>query len=145
MIPGLAAAEFLRYGVMHRNSFISAPRHLRPTFQYTGDERLLFAGQMTGVEGYVESAASGLVAGKNAARLARGESPVVFPASTCHGALAHYITTCDPEHFQPMNINFGLLPSLADLPRRTRKPEKKKMLAERALEDLEHFLEGETL
>ena len=145
MIPGLAAAEFLRYGVMHRNSFISAPRHLRPTFQYTGDERLLFAGQMTGVEGYVESAASGLVAGKNAARLARGESPVVFPASTCHGALAHYITTCDPEHFQPMNINFGLLPPLADLPRRTRKPEKKKMLAERALEDLEHFLEGETL
>ena len=145
MIPGLAAAEFLRYGVMHRNSFISAPCHLRPTFQYAGNDRLLFAGQMTGVEGYVESAASGLVAGKNAARLAREKLPVIFPATTCHGALAHYITTSDPAHFQPMNINFGLLPPLADLPRRTRKPEKKKMLAERALENLKHFLEGETL
>ena len=145
MIPGLAAAEFLRYGVMHRNSFISAPRHLRPTFQYAGNDRLLFAGQMTGVEGYVESAASGLVAGKNAARLAREKLPVIFPATTCHGALAHYITTSDPAHFQPMNINFGLLPPLANLPRRTRKPEKKKMLAERALENLEYFLEGETL
>ena len=91
MIPGLEHAEFLRYGVMHRNTFLNAPRHLLPTYQLRGEERLLFAGQMTGVEGYVESASSGLVAGINAARLARGEAPLVFPETTCHGALAHYI------------------------------------------------------
>lgn len=139
MIPGLTNAEFLRYGVMHRNSFINAPRHLRPTFQLHINEHLFFAGQMTGVEGYVESAASGLTAGLNAARLAAGEEPLVFPQTTCHGALAHYITTCDPDHFQPMNINFGLLPPLENLPRRTRKPQKKLMLAERALEELTRF------
>lgn len=139
MIPGLTNAEFLRYGVMHRNSFINAPRHLRPTFQLHINEHLFFAGQMTGVEGYVESAASGLTAGLNAARLAAGEEPLVFPQTTCHGALAHYITTCDPDHFQPMNINFGLLPPLENLPRRTRKPQKKLMLAERALDELTRF------
>ncbi|EKX98730.1 methylenetetrahydrofolate--tRNA-(uracil(54)-C(5))-methyltransferase (FADH(2)-oxidizing) TrmFO [Selenomonas sp. oral taxon 138] len=139
MIPGLTNAEFLRYGVMHRNSFINAPRHLCPTFQLRINERLFFAGQMTGVEGYVESAASGLTAGVNAARLAADKDPLVFPQKTCHGALAHYITTCDPDHFQPMNINFGLLPRLENLPRRTRKPQKKLMLAERALEELTKF------
>ena len=142
MIPGLEQAEFLRYGVMHRNTYINAPRHLRPTFQLNVNERIFFAGQMTGVEGYVESAASGLMAGLNAARLARGESPVAFPRMTCHGALAHYITSCDSAHFQPMNINFGLLPPLTDLPRRTRKPQKKLLLAERALNVLEHFHES---
>lgn len=139
MIPGLTNAEFLRYGVMHRNSFINAPRHLRSTFQLHINERLFFAGQMTGVEGYVESAASGLMAGVNAARLACNGEPLVFPSKTCHGALAHYITSCDPIHFQPMNINFGLLPPLAHLPRRTRKPEKKRLLAQRALEELDCF------
>ena len=139
MIPGLTNAEFLRYGVMHRNSFINAPRHLRSTFQLHINERLFFAGQMTGVEGYVESAASGLMAGVNAARLAGNGEPLVFPSKTCHGALAHYITSCDPMHFQPMNINFGLLPPLAHLPRRTRKPEKKRLLAQRALEELDCF------
>ncbi|WP_295164191.1 methylenetetrahydrofolate--tRNA-(uracil(54)-C(5))-methyltransferase (FADH(2)-oxidizing) TrmFO, partial [Selenomonas sp. F0473] len=139
MIPGLAHAEFLRYGVMHRNTFINAPRHLRPTFQLQGEDRLLFAGQMTGVEGYVESAASGLIAGRNAARIAADCTPLVFPRTTCHGALAHYITSCDPAHFQPMNINFGLLPPLAHLPRRTRKPEKKLLMAKRALAALEQF------
>ena len=139
MIPGLTNAEFLRYGVMHRNSFINAPRHLRSTFQLRINERLFFAGQMTGVEGYVESAASGLMAGVNAARLAGNGEPLVFPSKTCHGALAHYITSCDPMHFQPMNINFGLLPPLAHLPRRTRKPEKKRLLAQRALEELDCF------
>ena len=142
MIPGLEQAEFLRYGVMHRNTYINAPRHLRPTFQLNVNERIFFAGQMTGVEGYVESAASGLMAGLNAARLARGESPVAFPRMTCHGALAHYITSCDSAHFQPMNINFGLLPPLTDLPRRTRKPQRKLLLAERALNVLEHFRES---
>lgn len=139
MIPGLTNAEFLRYGVMHRNTFMNAPRHLRPTFQFGRNDNLFFAGQMTGVEGYVESAASGLMAGVNAARLAGGAEPLVFPQTTCHGALAHYITTCDPDHFQPMNINFGLLPLLENLPRRTRKPQKKLMLAERALEELTKF------
>ena len=139
MIPGLTEAEFLRYGVMHRNTFMNAPRHLRPTFQFQRNGNLFFAGQMTGVEGYVESAASGLMAGVNAARLAAGAEPLVFPQTTCHGALAHYITTCDPDHFQPMNINFGLLPPLENLPRRTRKPQKKLMLAERALDELTRF------
>ena len=139
MIPGLTHAEFLRYGVMHRNSFINAPRHLRPTFQTQTNDALFFVGQMTGVEGYVESAASGLTAGVNAARLAAGQEPLVFPQTTCHGALAHYITSCDPAHFQPMNINFGLLPPIENSPRRMRKPEKKRMLAERALTVLARF------
>lgn len=137
MIPGLEHAEFLRYGVMHRNTFLNAPRCLLPTYQLRGEERLLFAGQMTGVEGYVESASSGLVAGLNAARLARGEAPLVFPEETCHGALAHYITTGDAEHFQPMNVNFGLLPPLAMRIRKKR--EKKQHLAERALAAIEAF------
>lgn len=141
MIPGLSHAEFLRYGVMHRNTFINAPRHLRPTFQLCSENTLFFAGQMTGVEGYVESAASGLTAGINAARIAADRTPVVFPQTTCHGALAHYITTCDPAHFQPMNINFGLLPPLEDLPRRTRKPGKKLLTARRALAALDDFLQ----
>ena len=122
---GLEHAEFLRYGVMHRNTFMNAPRHLRPTFQLQTNDRLFFAGQMTGVEGYVESAASGLMAGVNAVRVAADDEPLMFPSNTCHGALAHYITSCDPAHFQPMNINFGLLPPMENLPRRTRKPEKK--------------------
>ena len=139
MIPGLTSAEFLRYGVMHRNTFMNAPRHLRPTFQLQTNDRLFFAGQMTGVEGYVESAASGLMAGMNAVCVAVEREPLVFPTKTCHGALAHYITSCDPTHFQPMNINFGLLPPLENLPRRTRKPEKKRMLAQRALDELALF------
>lgn len=139
MIPGLENAEFLRYGVMHRNSFINAPRHLRPTFRTQTNEALFFAGQMTGVEGYVESAASGLIAGLNAVRRAADREPLVFPRETAHGALAHYITSCDPSCFQPMNINFGLLPPLEHIPRRTRKPEKKRMLAERALTEMENF------
>ena len=139
MIPGLMSAEFLRYGVMHRNTFMNAPRHLRPTFQLQTNDRLFFAGQMTGVEGYVESAASGLMAGMNAVCVAVEREPLVFPPKTCHGALAHYITSCDPTHFQPMNINFGLLPPLENLPRRTRMPEKKRMLAQRALDELALF------
>ncbi len=137
MIPGLEHAEFLRYGVMHRNTFLNAPKHLRPTMQLRGEDNLLFAGQMTGVEGYIESASSGLVAGVNAARLARGGQPVVFPEASCHGALCHYITTSEAKHFQPMNVNFGLLPKLGE--RIRDKKEKKLRLAHRALEALEAF------
>ena len=140
MIPGLENAEFMRYGVMHRNTFLDSPRLLLPTYQLKKEPALFFAGQMTGVEGYVESAASGLVAGLNAARLAAGKTPLVFPPETCHGALAAYITEAEPRHFQPMNINFGLLPPLEGKIRD--KKRKKEMLAERALAALDRFQEG---
>ena len=140
MIPALAKAEYVRYGVMHRNTFINSPLVLRPTMQLFGDPRIFFAGQMTGVEGYVESAASGLMAGVNAARILSGLSPVAFPPETAHGALAYYITAAEPAHFQPMNVNFGLLPPL---PERVRdKKLKKQKLAERALSSLEQFKES---
>ncbi len=145
MIPGLENAEFLRYGVMHRNTFFNAPKHLLPTYEFRGEKDLLFAGQMTGVEGYVESASSGLVAGLNASRLAAGEDPLIFPEETCHGALAHYITTSEAKHFQPMNVNFGLLPPVNmrdENGRRIRdKKAKKALLAERALQTLVAFKE----
>ncbi|MEX5286068.1 methylenetetrahydrofolate--tRNA-(uracil(54)-C(5))-methyltransferase (FADH(2)-oxidizing) TrmFO [Selenomonas sputigena] len=140
MIPGLENAEFMRYGVMHRNTFLDSPRLLLPTYQLKKEPALFFAGQMTGVEGYVESAASGLVAGLNAARLAAGKTPLVFPPETCHGALAAYITEAEPRHFQPMNINFGLLPPPAGKIRD--KKRRKEMLAERALASLKNFQEG---
>jgi methylenetetrahydrofolate--tRNA-(uracil-5-)-methyltransferase len=110
LIPGLERAEFVRLGAMHRNTFINSPRLLAPTLQLRADPRLLFAGQMTGVEGYVESAAMGLVAGINAARLVHGRDPLAFPRETACGALGHYIVDADPAHFQPMNVNFGILP-----------------------------------
>ncbi len=137
MIPGLEHAEFVRYGVMHRNTFINSPQVLRPTLQLRGEVALFFAGQMTGVEGYVESASSGLVAGINAARLCLGREPVIFPEDTAHGALCHYITTAEGKHFQPMNVNFGILPSLEE--RLRDKKLKKQRLAERALASLESF------
>ena len=137
MIPGLENAEFIRYGVMHRNTFMNSPKSLRPTLQLAGEDRLLFAGQMTGVEGYVESASSGLVAGINAARLCLGKEPCVFPAETAHGALCHYITQPAIHHFQPMNVNFGLMPDLGE--RIRDKKLKKQRIAERALECLEQF------
>ncbi|HHW44359.1 methylenetetrahydrofolate--tRNA-(uracil(54)-C(5))-methyltransferase (FADH(2)-oxidizing) TrmFO [Desulfofundulus thermobenzoicus] len=112
MIPGLEKAEFVRFGVMHRNTYINAPVLLHPTLECRKRPGLFLAGQMTGVEGYVESAAAGLMAGVNAARLFRGLPPVVFPRETAHGALAHYITHADPAHFQPMNVTFGLFPPL---------------------------------
>ena len=137
MIPGLEHAEFLRYGVMHRNTFLNSPQHMRPTLQLRGQDNLLFAGQMTGVEGYIESASSGLVAGVNAARLARGEEPLIFPEASCHGALCYYITTSEAKHFQPMNVNFGLLPRLDE--RIRDKKEKKLRLARRALDAIMAF------
>ena len=137
LIPGLENAEFVRYGVMHRNTFINSPELLRPTLQFRGQDDLLFAGQMTGVEGYIESAASGLVAGINAAYLAKGEAPVIFPPETAHGSMCHYITSAVAKHFQPMNANFGLMPPLNE--RIRDKKLKKQKIAQRALEFLEKF------
>lgn len=137
LIPGLENAEFVRYGVMHRNTFINSPETMRPTLQFKGNDRLLFAGQMTGVEGYVESASSGLVAGINAVRICQGEAPVVFPAETAHGSLCHYITTAPAKHFQPMNVNFGIMSPIKE--RIRDKKQKKLRIAERALEMLEAF------
>ncbi|OPH61922.1 methylenetetrahydrofolate--tRNA-(uracil(54)-C(5))-methyltransferase (FADH(2)-oxidizing) TrmFO [Paenibacillus ferrarius] len=137
LIPGLEQAEFVRYGVMHRNTFINSPKLLEPTYQYKHREDLFFAGQMTGVEGYVESAASGLIAGLNAGRLAKGQPCVTLPAETTLGSMANYITTAEAKHFQPMNANFGLLPQL---PERIRnKKEKYEKLANRALESIQNF------
>jgi methylenetetrahydrofolate--tRNA-(uracil-5-)-methyltransferase len=135
LIPGLENAEFVRYGVMHRNTFINSPRLLHPTYQFRGRDTLFFAGQMTGVEGYVESAASGLVAGLNAGRLAKGLEPLELPPDTTLGSMAQYITTADFKHFQPMNANFGLFPPLGHRVRS--KKEKNEAIAARALEGVE--------
>ncbi len=135
MIPGLENAEIVRYGVMHRNSFMNAPELLQQTYQSRLRDDLFFAGQMTGVEGYVESAASGLVAGVNAARLAKGQEPIIFPQETAIGSMAYYITHASGKHFQPMNANFGLFP---ELPERIRdKKGRYEALANRALTALE--------
>ena len=122
---------------MHRNTFINSPETMKPTMEFGGRENLLFAGQMTGVEGYVESASSGLVAGINAARLCQGLEPVVFPAETAHGSLCHYITTAPARHFQPMNVNFGIMSPIKEKIRD--KKLKKQRIAERALVMLEEF------
>jgi methylenetetrahydrofolate--tRNA-(uracil-5-)-methyltransferase len=138
MIPGLENAEFVRYGVMHRNTFINSPTILLPTYQTRKRADLFFAGQMTGVEGYVESAASGLVAGINAGRLARGLAPVTMPPTTAIGSLARYITEADPRHFQPMNATFGLFPPLPE--RIKDRKQRAEAMAERALRDLKQTL-----
>ncbi|MGF2144122.1 FADH(2)-oxidizing methylenetetrahydrofolate--tRNA-(uracil(54)-C(5))-methyltransferase TrmFO [Vagococcus fluvialis] len=138
MIPGLENAEIVRYGVMHRNTFMNSPELLNPTYQSRKRSNLLFAGQMTGVEGYIESAASGLVAGINAARLAKGEEPVIFPQTTAMGSMAHYITHTSGKNFQPMNVNFGIFP---ELPERIRdKKERYEAIANRALEDMKEVV-----
>jgi len=137
LIPGLERAEIVRYGVMHRNTFINSPLLLEPTYQLKARPSLFFAGQMTGVEGYVESAAAGLVAGINAARLARGLQPLVPPCESALGSMAHYITTASPDNFQPMNANFGLFPPLEV--RIRDKQRRYEMLAERALEAVRAF------
>lgn len=141
MIPGLENAEFIRYGVMHRNTFINSPQLMLPTYQLKERRSLFFAGQMTGVEGYVESAASGLLAGLNAARIARGQDGIVLPEDTALGSMARYITTADFKHFQPMNANFGLFPKLDT--RYRKKAEKNEALARRALDSLRSFIDTE--
>ncbi|MEF2244574.1 FADH(2)-oxidizing methylenetetrahydrofolate--tRNA-(uracil(54)-C(5))-methyltransferase TrmFO [Paenibacillus sp. IITD108] len=138
MIPGLENAEFVRFGVMHRNTFINSPRLLNASYQFKSRDTLLFAGQMTGVEGYVESAASGLIAGINAGRIARGLEPLIFPEASAIGSLAYYITTADFKHFQPMNVNFGLMPPLGKKIRN--KKEKNEAIALRALEQIDSFI-----
>ncbi|WP_397351708.1 MULTISPECIES: FADH(2)-oxidizing methylenetetrahydrofolate--tRNA-(uracil(54)-C(5))-methyltransferase TrmFO [Paenibacillus] len=143
LIPGLENAEFVRYGVMHRNTFINSPKLLRPTYQFKERPNLFFAGQMTGVEGYVESAASGLIAGMNAAKAALGQELVVLPVETTLGSMAQYITTADFKHFQPMNANFGLLPKLET--RIRNKKEKNEALANRALDGIAKFIASEGL
>ncbi|MEB3101175.1 FADH(2)-oxidizing methylenetetrahydrofolate--tRNA-(uracil(54)-C(5))-methyltransferase TrmFO [Ferviditalea candida] len=143
LIPGLEGAEFVRYGVMHRNTFINSPKLLEPTYQSKKRSNLFFAGQMTGVEGYVESAAAGLIAGFNAARLAMGESCVVFPNETAIGSMAYYITTADPANFQPMNANFGLFPPLETKIRN--KKLKNERIAQRALESIQNFQKNFTI
>ncbi|MGQ8871753.1 FADH(2)-oxidizing methylenetetrahydrofolate--tRNA-(uracil(54)-C(5))-methyltransferase TrmFO [Paenibacillus sp. TSA_86.1] len=143
LIPGLENAEFVRYGVMHRNTFINSPKLLRPTYQFKERPNLFFAGQMTGVEGYVESAASGLIAGINAAKAALGQELVVLPVETTLGSMAQYITTADFKHFQPMNANFGLLPKLETKIRN--KKEKNEALANRALDGVARFAASEGL
>ena len=135
MIPGLEHAEFLRYGSIHRNSYINAPAALAPHLALRDRPTMLFAGQLTGVEGYTESSATGLLAGINLARLLGGEEPVLPPTDTMLGALYRYLREADPKHFQPMNANFGLVD---DLPERVRdKRRKRELIAERALASLE--------
>lgn len=137
LIPGLENVEIVRYGVMHRNTFINSPKVLKSTYQLRTKETLFFAGQMTGVEGYVESAGSGLIAGINAAMLALGKDPIHFPKETALGSMARYITEADPKNFQPMNVNFGLFPDLGE--RIKSKVERAEKHAERALNALENF------
>ncbi|MGI6559146.1 MAG: methylenetetrahydrofolate--tRNA-(uracil(54)-C(5))-methyltransferase (FADH(2)-oxidizing) TrmFO [Limnochordia bacterium] len=138
LIPALAQAEFVRLGVMHRNTFIHSPRLLEPTGQLRKLPRVFFAGQLTGVEGYMESAASGLWAGINAARLAMGEEPLALPPTTMLGALLAHISNSPSQDFQPMNANYGLLPPLAQKIRN--KARRNQALSERALKDMEAFL-----
>jgi len=132
MIPGLENAEFLRLGQIHRNTYINAPDVLLASMAARRDPRVFFAGQLAGTEGYIENVASGLVAGINAVRHLRDEEPMIMPAETAIGALCRYVST-PQKHFAPMNINFGLLPPV-EMPRRTAKTEKHRLLCERALE-----------
>lgn len=140
MIPGLENAKIVRYGVMHRNCFICSPRYLKPTYQFVERDDLFFAGQMTGVEGYVESAQSGMVAGMNMARYLNQQELLVFPRETVMGSLAYYITHGSETDFQPMKANFGILPDFAE---RIKKKERKSAYANRAIEAMKEFLKDE--
>ncbi len=145
LIPGLENAEFLRFGQMHRNTYINSPALLAPTLQLKSNERILFAGQISGVEGYAESIATGLIAGRNAAALWNGEEIYAFPRETALGSLCHYITAADPKHFQPANITFDLLAALDEDTKRRFRHDKKARHAEvcrRAAESFEDFLHG---
>ena len=147
MIPGLADAEFVRFGMVHRNTYINGPTVLRETWQTKARPDLFFAGQISGVEGYVESAASGLIAGRNAARLARGEDPVAAPRETAIGSLAYYVSHADPRHYQPTNITFGIMPppdplprNLARVPNVGQRTQRKLATADRALAALDAWM-----
>lgn len=150
MAPGLENAEFVRYGQMHRNTFIASPMLLHPTLQYRGREDLFFAGQLTGVEGYMGNIATGLLAGWNAARLLQGETPLALPETTALGALCRYVTHVDMKDFQPMKANFGILPPLENTTwcdarghlRHLGRRDRARAFAERAGKDLETFLQS---
>jgi methylenetetrahydrofolate--tRNA-(uracil-5-)-methyltransferase len=135
MIPGLEQAEFVRFGMVHRNTFINGPTVLRETWQTRRRPDLFVAGQVSGVEGYVESAASGLLAGRNAAALVQGRAPSAPPRTTAMGALAYYASHAAPETYQPSNITHGIMAPLDHPPRD--KARKKALIAERALAALE--------
>jgi methylenetetrahydrofolate--tRNA-(uracil-5-)-methyltransferase len=135
LIPGLERAEILRYGSIHRNTFLAAPLLLEQSLQFRGDPGVFFAGQLTGVEGYLESAATGLLAGINAARLLTGKPPVCPPPTTMLGGLVYYLITTAPAVFQPINANFGLLPALSQVVRNRR--ERNHYLAVRAQADFQ--------
>ena len=137
MIPGMENAEIIRYGVMHRNSFINAPKYLNPFYQYKNNPDLYFVGQFSGVEGYVESAASAIIAAFNIARRLNHKTQIPFPKETVMGAQADYIAGANPEHFQPMNANFGLLPELQE---HVKKKARKEAYATRALEAMKTFV-----
>src|SRR5688500_15194885 len=140
MIPGLENAEFLRHGSIHRNSYLNSPAALTPHLSARDDSTVMFAGQITGVEGYTESTATGLLAGINLSRILSGEEPVIPPPTTMLGALYRYMSEADPKHFQPMNANFGLVD---DLPERVRdKKRKRELIAERALADMRSWAEA---
>jgi methylenetetrahydrofolate--tRNA-(uracil-5-)-methyltransferase len=153
LIPGLENAEFVRFGMIHRNTYINGPHVLCDTWQTRTRDDLFFAGQISGVEGYVESAASGLMAGRNAAARVLDRPMRVPPRTTAHGALAHYVSHADPRHYQPTNITFGIMPPIddrahprmrtADGRRMSRKETRKLALSERALADLERWMEAE--
>jgi methylenetetrahydrofolate--tRNA-(uracil-5-)-methyltransferase len=136
LIPGLEQAEFLRYGMLHRNTYINAPRLLQPTLQYRRRADLFFAGQITGVEGYMGNAGTGLLAGLNAARYVQGRSPVILPTNTMLGALAHYVTHAGPKDFQPMKANFGLF---APPEGKLSKGDRAQWYSQRALTSLRRF------
>jgi methylenetetrahydrofolate--tRNA-(uracil-5-)-methyltransferase len=140
LIPGLEHADFLRYGSIHRNSYINSPQALTPQLATRDDPTLLFAGQLTGVEGYTESAATGILAGINLARLLGGEAPLVPPPTTMLGALYRYLREADPAHFQPMNANFGLLEPLASEVKD--KARRRDLLVQRAMAEMDAFATG---
>jgi methylenetetrahydrofolate--tRNA-(uracil-5-)-methyltransferase len=140
MIPGLENAEFVRYGVMHRNSFLNSPKLLNSNFSLRVNERIFFAGQITGVEGYMESAGSGLLAGINAVRLAQGKSPFVPNNDTMLGALCDYISDETVTNFQPMGANFGILPPIE--PKIKDKKERYTALSNRAINSLKTSMEN---
>jgi methylenetetrahydrofolate--tRNA-(uracil-5-)-methyltransferase len=139
LIPGLEHAEFVRYGQMHRNTFLASPKILHPSLQHKSRDDLFFAGQVTGVEGYMGNIATGLLAGRNAACVLRGQPPLILPPTTMLGALCHYVTHADLRDFQPMKANFGILPAL-EISARSNKRDRARAYAARALADLETCL-----
>jgi methylenetetrahydrofolate--tRNA-(uracil-5-)-methyltransferase len=142
LIPGLEHAEFVRFGMIHRNTYVNGPTVLTETWQTRTRPTLFIAGQVSGVEGYVESAASGLIAGINAARLEQGHTPIAAPRTTAIGSLGYYVSHADPRHYQPSNITFGIMPALDDPPRS--RQERQLATSRRALDDLARWMAAES-